>query len=58
MEKEHKDLKKVNELLKSDNERLEKALADRKAEYAKALAKLKAVVEEMGALDDGGRAAK
>ena len=58
LEKEQKDLKKVNELLKSDNERLEKAMTERKAEYAKALAKLRAVVDEMGALDDGAKAAK
>jgi DNA repair exonuclease SbcCD ATPase subunit len=58
LEKEQKDLKKVNELLKSDNERLDKAMAERKAEYAKALAKLKVVVDEMGALDDGGKTAK
>ena len=58
LEKEQKDLKKVNELLKADNERLEKALADRKTEYAKVVAKLKAVVEEIEALDDGGKPAK
>ena len=58
LEKEQKDLKKVNELLKSDNERLDKALADRKAEFAKAVAKLKAVVDEMGGLDDSAKAPK
>lgn len=58
LEKERKDLRKVGDLLKADNERLEKAVADRKAEYAKAVAKLKAVVDEMGALEEGGKPAR
>jgi TolA-binding protein len=56
IEKDQKDLKKANELLKADNERMEKSLADRKAEYAKAVAKLKAVVDEMGGLDEPAKA--
>jgi len=52
MEKEQKDVKKLNDLLKADNERLEKTLADRKAEYGKAMSKLKAVLDEMRAFDE------
>ncbi len=58
LEKEQKELKKADDLLKSDNERMEKALAERKAEYAKAVAKLRAVVDEIGALDEPVKAPK
>jgi predicted nucleic acid-binding Zn-ribbon protein len=58
LQKEQKDLKKMDDLLKSDNERLEKALADHKADFAKAAAKLKALAEEMGSLSEPAKAAK
>lgn len=45
LEKEFKDAKKVGELLKSDNERLEKSLQDRRDEYGKASAKVRAALD-------------
>ncbi|MDD5657236.1 MAG: hypothetical protein PHF00_08280, partial [Elusimicrobia bacterium] len=47
LQKEQKDLKKIGELLRADNERLERSIKDCRAGYARAAAKLREALAEL-----------
>jgi peptidoglycan hydrolase CwlO-like protein len=51
-QKEQKELKKIDDLLRSDNERLEKSVADCRAGYTRAAAKLRAALEDLRAPEE------